>query len=192
MNQTVYLEKDQVPTFLRSIGGYNGRKFRAVVTTEVTFSGTNWEGGSRDRYTLVRLADSHVGGSFGGSTAPAPWNNPVEGKTVEIPTQHLFAMHTFFQGKDLGLTFYVRPENAAALLPASEEELSTEQKTVLRYTSRYKNSYGGQKNIRFDYAHRETKISQEAWDSAKASLISSGHLRKNGSVTPKGRNAVSD
>jgi hypothetical protein len=182
----MYLEPNDVPSRLRGVMGYSGRKFQANITTEVTFTGTNWSGGSRSRYTAVRLADGECGKAFGGSDMPAPWSNPVEGKTVEIPAGVVIVEHCLFQGKDLGLTFYVRPENASAMLPESGDSLPRDSQIVLAATAGLKSF------ARFSEASYETKITQDRYDAAKAELIVSGHLRKNGSITPKGRNTIGD
>ena len=186
----VYLEKDQVPNSL--ILGYKGRKFCAHVEDTVTFQDTNWSGGTVSTYTAVRLVDGGTGSSFGGSTAPAPWANPVEGKTIEIPPGIVIREHVRFCGKDHGLVFHVRPDNASRLLPETTEAMEKTQSVVLVYTSHLKNSYGGRSDIRFSEARDDTGISREAWEQAKAVLITTGHLRANGSVTPKGRNAAGD
>jgi len=60
----------------------------------------------------------------------------------------------------------------------------------LKYTSRYKNTYGGETNIRYKEAKRETGISQDAWNTALASLKTSKLLNKAGAITTAGRNAI--
>ena len=83
---------------------YKGRKFAVEFTPTVTFYDTNWGGGSRNVYTAV---------SSDGRTAtlsvPAPWINTVEGKTIEMPVDVLIVKHSFFCGKDMGITIYASP-----------------------------------------------------------------------------------
>jgi len=117
---------------------------------------------------------------------PAPWNNPVEGKEFEIPVGVVVVEHSMFCGKDMGLTFYIRAENASKLLPASNDSLSADQKIVLAATCGLKSF------ARFDEAQAETGIDRERYDTAIVDLIAGGYLRKNKSITPKGRNAIGD
>jgi hypothetical protein len=101
--------------------------------------------------------------------------------------------HSIFCGKDMGLTVYVSPSQLATsnLIP-KPSEVSDDEGVVLKYTSHYKNTYGGQTNLRFKEATRSTDITVERWEAAKATLIERGLLRKNGSITPEGRNASPD
>ncbi|MCP3907336.1 MAG: hypothetical protein GY712_04895, partial [Oceanicoccus sp.] len=168
MYKTIYLDINDIPPYLRNIGGYKGRKFEAIITSKCTLTGTNWSGGSRSRYTLVRLNDGKQGGSFGGSDAPAPWSNKVEGREIDIPIGYAVVEHDYFRGKDMGLTFYINPENATAMLPAKDDSIDNDEKAVLYYTSALKNSYGGRSNIRFAEANKDLGITVERWEKAKA------------------------
>ncbi len=93
---------------------YKGRKISANYSGRVTFSDTNWGGGSRNRYVCLDLAK----GLKRGLSVPAPWVNPVEGVTAPIPEGMVVAEHTIFCGKDCGVTLYF-PTSAAALGPAT-------------------------------------------------------------------------
>lgn len=96
----------------------------------------------------------------------------------------------------MGLTFYVNPSNAAALLPAPVE-LSAHEKEVLNATRSYKSSYGGRD--RYDMAQSAAQYgknagafpSREQWEAAKAALMARGFLNKAGAITVKGKNALS-
>jgi len=95
---------------------YRGRKFKMIFTDKVTFYDTNWSGGTRNQYVAVnsdgRTAMLH---------APAPWVNPVEGKTVELPENAVIVEHTIFCGDDCGLRIYVHPVHLPKWLPAPKE-----------------------------------------------------------------------
>jgi len=80
----------------------------------------------------------------------------------------------------------------SAALSAPKEELTREEKIVLATTRAYKNTYGGESNIRFREAHHETGISAENWEAAKKHLISRKLLTKAGAITNEGRNAISN
>ncbi len=91
---------------------YRGRKIQLELTDKVTFSDTNWGGGSRNRYAAIahdgrkdRLDFSRV----------APWNNPIEGRTIDLPPGVLIVEHTVFCGKDCGLHLYLNPASAGTL-----------------------------------------------------------------------------
>ena len=72
----------------------------------------------------------------------------------------------------------------------SNVDISKIEKIVLEYTTRHKNTYGGQTNIRFKEARRDHKITQEEWNNAISKLVRKKLLRKNESITASGRNAI--
>ena len=88
---------------------WKGRKLHADFSGKVTFSDTNWGGGSRNYY--VSLSSD---GRKRGLMVPAPWVNPIEGQTVQIPEGFVVVEHTIFCGKDCGVTIHF-PMSAAAL-----------------------------------------------------------------------------
>ena len=65
--------------------------------------------------------------------------------------------------------------------------LPSNQMTVLQYTKHWKNSYNGESNIRFTKANKDTGITHKDWEKAQAWLRQKELLRKNNSITPKGR-----
>jgi len=89
-----------------------------------------------------------------------------------------------------GITIYANKEDIVPLLP-EPQELTEDEITVLLYTRSLKSSYAGIKNYRFYEAHNRTGITSEQWEKAKENCIRKRLLRKNGSITPKGRNAIS-
>lgn len=196
--QTIYLEPNLVPPALR--GGYDGKKFAARVVESVTVPSDAglWAGGSRDVYVLVELA-SGVRHPMPGQAA-SPFDGTRQERTIPLKAGFAVVRHTTFQGRDMGLTFYVHPDNAAALLPAPTAELSPIQKLVLKYTKERKASYNGRD--RYDMAADdmryggsairalgvETMPTRDEWNAAKASLISGGYLNKAGAITVKGKN----
>lgn len=191
MNQEIALENAQVPAQLR--GGYTGKKFEAVVTQSVTipFSAGNWSGGSRDTYRLVNI---ETGESMAASDdMSAPWDRQRKDRTVELRPGFAVIRHTIFCGKDLGLTFFVHPDNAAKLLPAPME-LTMLEKAILIATRQFKSSYMGRD--RYDMMRDDCRYpagpfpTRAEWDSAKADLITKGMLNKAGAITVKGRNAI--
>lgn len=92
---------------------YTGKKIRVEFTSKVTFYDTNWSGGTRNVYAAVK-AD----GRTARVNVPAPWINAIEGKTFDLPADILVVEHSFFCGKDAGLTIYSNPVNAPKWLEA--------------------------------------------------------------------------
>jgi hypothetical protein len=197
---TVYLDPKQVPANLKR--NYTGQKFQARIVESVTIPSHAglWDGGSRDTYTLIDLATGYE--AVASDNVSAPWDARADRKIVLRPG---FAVveHSMFQGKDLGLTFYLLAENAAALLPAPVT-LTPHQKCVLVATSSLKSSYNGKdryslakENARWEYGAKEYGLDFRAefltraeWETAKAELIAAGYLNKAGAITTKGKNAA--
>ena len=170
--------------------GYSGRTFKARIQDDrkVALSGTQWDGGSRSEYFAVTLTEPiQSQGLSVQSTWPTPSHDPI----ADIPQFGAIVEWVTFCGNDHGLTIHIGPDSVSALLPAPSE-VGDALGVVLCATSTYKNSYGGETGIRFREAHSETGITRESWDAAITSAIAEGYLRKNGSITPKGRNAAPD
>jgi hypothetical protein len=190
----IYLDPAMVPAQLRD--GYTGKKFKAIVTTQVTINSQAgiWSCGSVDRFRFIHLeTGKHVVAS---DNMSAPWDASRKDQTITLEPGFAVVEHSIFSGKDMGLTFYVHPDNAAKLLPAPAAELSAHESIVLAATCQYKSSYNGQD--RYDMARPRSwerpellaaYPTREQWQTAKDSLIAKGLLNKAGAVTPKGRNA---
>ena len=178
----------------KAFPGYRGRSFKIqVVDADDTLDlRSSWEGGSRDTFHFVRL-DGKIDGATTDVSPRVPsqsaFDVPVRGlDAVRLPDGTGVVEHSFFQGHDMGLTLKIGSQNATKLLPAPET-LSGDQIVVLEHTRSLKASYGGVSNLRFVEANRTMGITQARWDAAVASLMASKHLRRNKSITPKGRNA---
>lgn len=187
----IYLEADNPICNVgrKAFPGYNGRKFKLIISDGPIDVRSYWDGGSRDYFRFINLENGKMSDNV---PAQHPvFDQKIDGANkVKLPIGVACVKHSIFCGKDAGLSIHINPENAAKLLP-NQEDITENEKTVLEYTSRYKNSYSGQTNIRYKEAKRDNKIdSQEKWDFAKQSLIEKGFLKKNGSITPKGRNAI--
>lgn len=171
--------------------GYRGRKFALVVAESVTLTDRYWHGGTKSDWCAVDLARGRVAGTPYSTGTSVPWSDTAD---PEYPLRPGVAVveHSRFCGKDMGLTLYVHPDNAAKLLPAPVE-LTDDERLVLRMTASYKNTYGGETNIRFHEGQRkDPTITAERWEGASCELLSRGLLRKNGAITPDGRNAAGD
>lgn len=116
MNQTFKITRKQASTIIdATFPEYNGRKVRIEFTHFVTFSDTNWGGGSRNSYSAVRS-----NGVVANLKVPAPWINPVEGMVIELPADVLVVEHSIFCGKDCGITIYANPVHLPKWLPAGK------------------------------------------------------------------------
>jgi len=182
MVRRIHLEpRDVPPAFLRAFPSYRGRKFTAEVTESVSLTGTYWDGGTRSRYALLRVAD--------GRASIAPPDHPffdrrgIEGTTHQIPPGFIVVEHCIFCGKDLGLTFYVRPDMAAPLLPDPVGELDEQRKRIL-------GAFAGLKSGEY---RRKALAGLGFTDSIRDELAAGGYLKvsRNGAcgITTKGRNA---
>ncbi len=184
--KTIYLEKKQVPANLQNLFGYRGNKFQCVVTDSVGISNTQWNGGSRSSYMLINLSTMQTKQIV--DNRPFPHNQDAM-PDVTLEPNTMVVKHIMFQGKDLGLRFYVHPDNKINFLPdQSADKLTRNDKIVLQFTRSLKFSYGI-KNYRYHEASRCYKdLTLEDWNEAKQRMIDAGYLRKNGAITPAGRN----
>ena len=196
--QTIYLEPSQVPAAIR--GAYSGKKFRAIVTDSVYIpsdAGT-WSGGSRTLYSAIHLTSGESRPAC--DSYSAPWDSSRKDQSVTLKPDFAIISHSIFCGKDMGLTIYIHPINAAALLPAPVE-LTPLERAVLKYTKEKKSSYNGRdrfdmllEDLEFNFKRQElnleVKPSRADWNKAKDSLIAQGLLNARGAITTKGKNAV--
>jgi hypothetical protein len=179
---TTYLEKSQVPAFLRN--GYSGSKFRAEAREIITIHSDAglWSGGTRDHYSAVSLIDGKSLSLPGQSSAP--WDKDRKETEIELRPGFAIIRHSMFCGKDMGLTFYVHPVDIAQLLMCDDAEpLAEVEKTVLYIIKGTKSGY------RAD-AYRRANISEGEAEAIKARLIKLELLNKSGAITIKGKNAV--
>jgi hypothetical protein len=188
----IHLDPKLVPSSLR--GSYSGNKFKAIVTETVTIPADAglWDGGSREHYSIIHFESGQVRSPYGQDAAP--WDRARGEFNLEVKPGFTVVLHSHFCGTDMGLTFYVHPQNAAALLPAPSAELNEHEKIVLEATCSLKSSYGGRNRYQMaccDYPHSDQKplMTCDQWNAAKTSLQAKGLLNKAGAVTVTGRNA---
>lgn len=165
---------------------YKGRSFAIRILTGPINCASYWDGGSRSYFRFVRLADLQASAEV---PAQSAFDRKVEGlDSVTVPDGFVCVEHSYFCGRDGGLTFHVPQANSAGLLPAPVELSWTEQ--VVLYACRsLKSSYAGIPNYRLHEASRATGITGAEYDQAKASLIGRKLLNKAGAITVDGRNA---
>jgi hypothetical protein len=116
MNQSFKVPRSRAIGIIQAtFPAYAGRKISVEFTRSVTFTDTNWSGGTKTDYVLVRADGMRLK-----LNAPAPWVNPVEGATFTLPVDVLVVTHSYFCGHDMGLTIYAHPSNAPKWLEAGK------------------------------------------------------------------------
>lgn len=191
MRNEIALEPKMVPAHLR--GSYNGKSFSAIVTESVTVPSHAglWDSGSRDTFDAVHLADGRKVAVS--DNVSAPWDDRKSRVIPLIPGIAVIE-HSIFCGKDMGLRFYVHPNDAAAMLPSPAAPLTDIESMVLRATATLKSSYNGKDRYQMTtddlrYSGKPCP-SRDQWNAAKDSLIAAGLLNAAGAITVKGRNSV--
>ncbi len=101
--------RQAAPILARTFPNYNGRKIRVRFSPRVTFYNTNWDGGSRSRYAALNSAGTVAGLN---TNMMPPWDNPVEGKALDITPNVMIIEHCIFCGKDAGITIHAHPDLA--------------------------------------------------------------------------------
>lgn len=112
MGERIKVRKDAIRPLLQvSFPDYSGRTYHVEFTETVYFSDTYWSGGTRNWYVAIDMSNGQV------SRMPsyAPWDNPAEGKRIELPEEVVIAEHSHFCGKDMGITFYAHPSRKKLL-----------------------------------------------------------------------------
>lgn len=164
--------------------GYAGRKYEIKATESFGTGDNHWSGGSRTYQALVSRTNQQV------VTLPqcgTPFDATKPG-TYAIPPGVIVVEHVYFCGKDLGIRFLVRPDEAAGFLPsAPTDELSLTEKTVIAYTIGRIASYNGDDRCR--QAQRDgCRIPRAAWEEAQRTLIDKGYLTKGRAATATAKN----
>ena len=172
--------------FHATFPAYTGRKFH-ISTSIPTQLDSYWDGGSRDSYSFYNL---QTGETYAVHTNHPFFEKDQPRKLNELPPDVVLVEHSIFCGKDHGLTLYARAETITPMLPASTDELTADEKLVLKLTAGLKSSYGGVSNLREHTAITEHGMTGSRWATAKTSMIEQGYLNKAGAITANGRNIV--
>ncbi len=186
-SSTVYLRKNEpIVEALRraAFPGYTGQKFKLEFREQIRFADTQWSGGSRSEYIIIKL-DGMQRANI--PTAPYMERSQVHETDYPIPVGYVVVMHRMFCGQDMGLTFFVNPATVEMTALASGGDATRNERIVLAATGK-KSSYKGISDFRFHEAHHSTGISREEYDAAKESCIRKGWLNKAGAITVDGRN----
>lgn len=179
----IYLEPNQIPAHI--LGGYRGKQLRAELVESVTIEAHegNWNGGSRNVFYALDLATGRRASVT--DTFSAPWSPDRKAQTIALKSGFAIVKEITFQGRDLGLTFFMLPSDAAPLLPPPAEELTETELTVLAIIRGLKSGYRADE-------YRRKGISEAEVEAIKAGLIRREYLNKAGAITTKGKNAAGD
>ena len=194
--QTYHFTHHTMPDQLKRIAkcaypDYKGKKFSLIFGKPSDLS-SYWDGGSRNYYVLYDLDTQRVQAMPSSHPAFEPARAQLAsavGQRIQDLPQVIVVERSYSCGRDCGIRFHADASRVQHMLP-SGEDASDDERTVLEYTARLKNTYGGRTNIRFSEAQYDKGITQERWLAAQQSCIGKRWLRKNGSITPEGRNQI--
>ena len=102
---------------------YRGRRETLIALGSVSLYNLNWDGGSRNYYTAVRLAD----GATSTVSPVAPWYETREGATIEVPPGFVVVESGYFCGKPSAVHVYCHPSDRASV-EGTAEALSTDRR----------------------------------------------------------------
>lgn len=193
--RTVHLDARDVPQNWVP-DGYKGRKFQATICDDrkvvISDSQLQWSGGTRDYYAVIDANGEQP-------LAPAKRWPDCGQQVIDLFPGRVVRCHSYFCGKDMGLTFYCVPEDVnPSRLSAPVQDLSELERLVLEATRSYKSSYNGR--TRRDMVNDDlrmmghlgnrsyTQISKDDWNAAVERLHNLGLLDKRGTITNKGKN----
>lgn len=165
---------------------YSGRKYKINITDSPVEIQSYWCGGSRSYHKVVNLETKNQ--------IEVPENGTMFTKDIEnkqFPCPGIAVItHTIMQGKDLGITINIHPDNMNQLSLPEPVKLSKDELIILFSTRHLKNSYGGRTNIRYNTAREETGINTLRWGIGVHLLIERGFLNKRTTITNEGKNAL--
>ena len=169
--------------------GYKGSTVSLVAADSVELQGTAWGGGSRSSYAVVSVCGSQVVAlpqyaptEFGGpQKTPVVDLNPI-GQASDAGAPFIVE-HSLYRGKDMGIRIYAHPSRLTPLLP--EGTKLTDQERLMLYITKCLKSFAR----RDEWARSQPA---DTFDAMREALAGRGLMRKNGSITNEGRNAVGD
>ena len=184
----MYLSKltpELLHVLIHTFPEYTGRKWEIEEMPERMGINSYWDGGSKRYFALFDLA-SGKSLNMGDSHPFFNRTGNLELVRATCPINIILVEHDILQGKDTGITFWVKPENLQKMLPITPTiSLSWADRVVLVATRSLKPSY------RIGNAMQDTGIKAGVYMEAKKSLIRRGILKKNGSMTVDAKNLAS-
>jgi hypothetical protein len=98
---------------------YRGRKVSVALWSSPLHLDLSWSGGTVDKVALVDF----VNGRVGHLVVPSPWARGAA-DPVDCPAGAMLVVHSYFCGKDAGVTIYCRPADLPALGGGSADLLA--------------------------------------------------------------------
>lgn len=188
---TVYLNPtpEMKAVVTRAFPSYKGNKYQVRITNKYLMQ-NYWDGGSKHDCVLVRRENLEILPSHSATEDPT---RAVAHGEIEIPKNHFIVERAIVRGKEFGITFFIRSDEAdTGMLPIEpSDDLTDHEKIVLIASNSLKSSYAGIKNYRLYSASVQTGITSSEYENAKQSLIKKSLLNKAGAVTITGKNLYS-
>jgi len=172
----------------KSFPNYRGRKI-SIQTEEVINVRSCWDGGSRDYYHFIQIREDGELVSLGGVRSMSAFEEPCKEQISMLSVPNLIVVrHSIFCGKDMGIDIIIHPTMMIkGLSPGQGDlDLTDDEKKVLYYTRRYKNTYGGRTDIR----RIESGLPVDRWKEAQFNLVNKRLLTKSFALTNNGRNVA--
>ena len=164
--------------------GFNKRQVQVTPAEEVSLTGMNWSGGYKTDYVAVNLS------SGDSADFPEPeWNAVYELRKVKMRAGIAIIAYQY-SGLSKFVEVYLHPSNVVQQIE-EKADLTPQQLAILYCTRAYKNSYGGETDLRRKEAGRAGYgFTPEAWRAEQDTLCKLGYLDRRGSLTTKGKNAT--
>lgn len=183
----IYINTNEYPELwqLARIAGYTGKKLLVEACESELNLNSYWSEGSRDYFTFIDLNTKQ--------TCHVPQNGTVFDRVnykSKVPVGFCCVETGYFCGKPSPCIIYFNPVDITKRLHAPKSEVTEDEETVLWATRRFKSSYAGRSDNRFQEAHSYKGITLDRWNVAKASCIEKKLLNKAGAITVNGKNAL--
>lgn len=188
MRETYYLSGREPLTALllaATFPDYTGKMIRLSATDEPLDFYPPPEAGTVSTFKLIDMDTLEAR-----LVVPLPLHHKARRKPADLPARIAAVQRCYERGKDTGIVIHVRTQDVSRELLPVRHELTQDEQIVLRYTHRYRASYGG------DYRHRQTRarldtgMSMDRWNAAREKLQKKGLLNYRFSITPAGRNEL--
>lgn len=159
---------------------YTGKKFQCEFVDYPISVISYWDGGTRDYFVMVK---NDLSARLETPETRPGVNDLAAQKGMTPPPGYCLVCNRIFCGKSAGLSLYFNKADQVLMLPDEAVSLSEGEKAVLWATQAFKS---------FCRVDQYLLSKWDDWDENVLSLKAKGMLQKNGAITNKGRNAISD
>jgi hypothetical protein len=116
MSSSIKIEAKRVRNIIEATFPDNHKRSVYVNVGSVYLCGLNWSGGTKREYRACTIDGKAIENKYD-MGAPAPWNNPFEGKRIDVPEGVAVVEGGYFCGKKSTLRITVNAANMPKLLP---------------------------------------------------------------------------